>query len=191
MQMEVDIDASIPSLKKSGTMHAFRFISKIGKVTYDALRFDGDNTVKKEVIARFLAAESESPTRNVGINEQNYKFKFKGLQTKDARQVYVLELNPKRKEVGLFKGEVWLDPDTHLPVREHGKLVKNPSIFLKKVEFVRDYQIKDGVAMPSRFTSYADTRIVGRTEVNINYSNYLKTDPPTVAAEPAEGPIVR
>ena len=29
-----------------------------------------------------------------------------------------------------------------------GSFVKNPSVFLKKVEFVREYEIHDGVAIP-------------------------------------------
>ncbi len=175
VQMDVEIQASIPKLQKRASLKALRVISKIGKVTYDALRFDGDNTVKKDVIARFLASEvqsSESPDPRLTIQPDNYKFKYKGRQTKEGRDVVVLELNPRRKEVGLFKGEVWLDPATFLPVREAGRFVKSPSIFLKRVEFVREFEVRNGVSVPVRLTSYADTRIVGRTELAISYSNF-------------------
>lgn len=177
VQMDVEISASIPKLAKQGTMRALRMISNFGKVTYDTFRFDGDNTVKKEVIARYLSQEAqatEAPDPKIAINRENYKFKLKGLQNKDSRDVYVLELNPKKKRVGLFKGEIWLDPQTYLPVREQGRFVKSPSVFLKKMEFVREFEIKDGIAVPTKLTSYADTRIVGRTELNINYSNFSK-----------------
>lgn len=183
VQMDVEIDASIPKLAKKGTMKALRVISNLGKVTYDYLKFDGDNMVKKEVIARYLAQEAqavESPNPKLAINPENYKFKLKGLQTKDNREVYVLEVNPRKKIVGAFKGELWLDSQTYLTVRESGRFVKSPSVFLKKVEFVREYEIRDGIAVPTKMTSYADTRIVGRTELNISYTNFSRVSTPDV-----------
>ncbi len=186
VEMDVEIRASIPRLAKTGSLKALRAISKLGKITYNALKFEGDNTVKKDVIARYVATEmqsSEAPNPELAITPANYKFKAKGLQYRDAREVYVLELNPRRKTVGLFKGEVWLDPATALPVRESGRFVKSPSVFIKRVEFVREYEIQNGVAVPTKMTSFADTRIVGRTELTIAYSNFHK------AADPAD-PIV-
>ena len=177
VQMDVEMKASIPKLAMSGTMRALRGISKVGKVTYDALHFDGDSTVKNQVISRYLTSEAqamESPDPAIAINPANYKFKYKGIQNKDGREVHVLELNPRKKKVGLFKGELWLDPATYLTVRESGKFVKSPSVFLKKVEFVREFEVRDGVAVPTKMTSYADTRLVGRTELDINYSNFAK-----------------
>ena len=58
--MEVEIAGAIPKLKKQGRLHALRRISALGRITYDALKFEGDNTVKREVIARYLSAEAES-----------------------------------------------------------------------------------------------------------------------------------
>lgn len=189
VEMDVEIEAAIPRLEKRGKMRALRVISKLGRITYDALRFDGDNTVKKDVIARYLATETqaaENPDQRLGITPANYKFKFKGEHSRDARMVYIVELTPKRKEVGLFKGEIWLDTQTCLPVREAGRFVKSPSVFLKRVEFVREFQIRDGVAVPTKIASFADTRIVGRTELNINYSNFHRLDSPI--AEGGNGP---
>ena len=180
--MEVDIDAQLPRLKKEGRLHALRHISKIGRITYDALKWAGDNTIKTDVIARYLKAETqaqEGPS-DVAITPANYKFKYKGLALREGRQVHVLQLTPHKKRVGLFKGELWLDPDTCLPVREFGHFVKNPSVFLKKVEFVRDYEIQNGIAFPKHIQSKIDTRLVGRAELNINFTNYQR-----VAAEPA------
>jgi hypothetical protein len=177
VQMQVRMVGSIPNLAKTGSMEALRAISKFGKVTYDALRFEGDGTVKNHVLVRYLTAEAEnfdSPNPRLAINKENYKFKNKGLQLKEGEQVYVLELNPRRKEVGLFKGEVWLDPETMLPVREAGRFVKSPSVFIRKVEFVRNYEIREGVAVPTSMKSFAETRIVGRTELNIDYVDFIR-----------------
>ena len=74
--------------------------------------------------------------------------------------------------MGLFKGELWLDAETGMPVRESGEFVKNPSVFLKKIAFVRDYEIQGGVAIPKHIESTVDTRLVGRAELSIEFTNF-------------------
>jgi hypothetical protein len=184
--MEVDIDASLPKLKKTGKLHALRNISKVGTVTYRALRFTGDDSVKKDVIARYLNTENRPQDGSLAITPENYKFRYRGLNTRDGNKVYVFQLSPKRKAVGLFKGDLWIDAATYLPVRESGKFVKTPSVFLKSWEFVREYDIVDGVAIPRHIQSTADVHVFGRAELSINFSNYAKSTT-LEDADPAAG----
>ena len=177
--MEVEIEAEVPKLHKSGRLHALRHISMLGRITYDALRFEGDNSIKNEVIARYLNAEAEalkSEPASLAVTPANYKFKFKGLTDKEGRRVYAFHVTPRQKRVGLFEGDLWLDPQTHLPVREAGRLVKNPSIFVKKIEFVREYEIKDGVAILRRIQSSVDTRIVGKARLSVAFNSVALAD---------------
>lgn len=172
--MEVDISASVPQLKEQGRLHASRRISSLGRVTYRVLGFQGDQAVKNQVIARYLEAEQQANARqDLAVTPVNYKFKFKGQRADGAdRQVYVFDLTPRKKRVGLFKGEMWLDAGSFLPVYERGRLVKNPSIFFKRVQFERAYEIQDGVPVPEHTSSIIHTRLVGRVVLNIKYSNY-------------------
>jgi hypothetical protein len=57
-------------------------------------------------------------------------------------------------------------------VEESGYLVQSPSVFVKKIAFVRKYQIRDGVSVPKQEQSFADTRLVGRAEMTIDFSNF-------------------
>jgi hypothetical protein len=175
VSMEVDIDASVPHLQKRGKLHALRNISKLGKITYKVLGFQGDNTIKDEVIARYLNAEQESQAyKGIAVTPANYKFKYKGKfkLAADGGWVYTFALSPRKKAPGLFKGEIWLDEATYLPVFEKGRLVKNPSIFFKRVDFERSYKIENGVAVPERMSSVIDCHMVGKVELNVNYSNF-------------------
>ena len=140
------------------------------------LGFSGDGVVKTEVIANYLKAEVESAkdTSDVSITPGNYKFKYKGTQDWNGRQVYVLQLKPREKKVGLFKGELWLDAETYMPVRESGSFVKSPSFMLKKMQFVRDYELQNGVSVPQRTESRVETRFFGKVELNINYLTFSK-----------------
>jgi hypothetical protein len=172
VQMQVDIDAKLPRLEKQGTLRALRTISKVGMITYKALGFSGDNTVKNEVITRYLAEETKSP--EVAVTPANYKFKYKGRSERNGREVQVFQITPRKKALGLFRGELWLDDLTSMPVRESGQSVKTPSVFLKKMQFVQDYEIRDGVALPKHFHGTAEVRIIGRAELSIDFSNFTR-----------------
>ena len=187
--LDVEIEASVPKLKKQGRMFGLRKITEIGKVTYDKIRFEGDSTVKTQVIARYLSAETNPPVHgeDVLISERNYKFKFKGIREFNGRKAHVFELSPRKKRVGLFKGEIWIDTETSLPLMETGKFVKNPSVFLKGIEFSRTYSIIDGVAVPQSLSSIAKTRIAGDTRLSITYRKSMEQLPAQAQATPDTG----
>jgi hypothetical protein len=175
LQMEVSIDAQLPKLEKHGKLRALRKISLLGQITYKALGFSGDNTVKQEVITRYLAAESSARENGtIAITPANYKFRYAGRLVQRGVTTYILEVTPRKKAVGLFKGQIWIDAASGMPVREVGQFVKTPSVFLKKIAFVRDYEIRDGIAFPTHIQSTVDTRIVGRAELEIDFSNFTR-----------------
>jgi len=174
--MDVEIAASLPKLKKHGKLMALRRVSALGRITYEKLRFEGDGTVKKQIINRYLSAEAEAredPSLSIALTPDNYKFKSKGKVTLDGRETYLFEVSPKHKRQGVFQGQLWIDADTFLRVQEAGYLVKSPSVLLKKVAFVRKYQIRGGISVPRQELSVVDTRLgVGRAEMTIDFSNF-------------------
>jgi hypothetical protein len=173
--MDVDIDASLPKLKKHGKLHALRRISPLGLIRYERAQFEGDGVVNKEIISRYLSAEVEMQRQQspaTAVSPANYKFKYKGTTWNGGQNIHVFEVTPKQKREGLFRGEVWIDAVTFLKVQESGYLVKNPSIFLKKVAFVRKYEIRDGISVPSKVQSVADVRFVGKAELTIDFTNF-------------------
>lgn len=187
--MDVDIDASLPKLKKHGRLHALRRISPIGLIKYEMARFEGDNIVNKEVISRYLTAEVEAqknPSPADAVTPDNYKFKYKGLVQLNGRDVHLYQVTPKQKREHLFKGEIWIDARTYLKVQESGYLVKNPSFWLKKIAFIRKYEIRDGISVPKQTQSVADTRLVGKAEMTIEFTNISLDPKRAVAAEDAQ-----
>ena len=163
----------LTALDKAARVEARRHIGSDGAVDYDLISREGDKTIQKELINRFIGTEVE-PHRlsgsNLAVTPDNYKFKFKGTREEAGRSVDVFEVHPKKKRVGLFKGEIWVDNETGLSVHEAGTLVKSPSVFLKNVRFVRDYEIRDGYALPKTTTIYTKTRFWGMAELDIDYS---------------------
>jgi hypothetical protein len=191
MSMEVEIHAAVPKRKESGTLRALRKISRVGQITYRVLAFQGANFVKTEIIARYLAAEEQGQgDQDIGITPVNYKFKYKGIvPSQQNTPAYVFQLTPRKKKIGLFKGEMWIDSKTYLPIFEEGKLVKKPSVFFKNVEFRRGFAVQNGKVVPSYMASTIDTRLVGKVEILINFSHFTQ-NPDTDTGDDASNTTV-
>lgn len=163
----------LPKMKMSATADARRRVTPNGAIEYEVNSRTGDNTVWKEIILRYINGEMENANKDrskVAITPENYKFKYKGARQRDGRMAYVFEVNPRKKREGLFRGEIWVDVDTALPVLESGRFVKNPSVFLKKVQFTREYAVQDGVPVPKAMQTSIETRFWGTAELDIQYS---------------------
>jgi len=180
VEMNVEIDASIPKLNRRGKLSALRGIGRLGQITYKAITFQGDDSIKRDVIARYMQAEVEASQKpGLGIEAANYKFRYADHHVNGDWELYLFELTPKQKKPGLFRGWIWLEAKSAMPVREEGEFVKSPSVFLRRISFTRDYLVQDGVSVPSSIRSTIETRIVGKAEIEVRYSNMHTTRPQT------------
>jgi len=154
-------------LNKQGGMTGLKLVSYTGRVVYRGLRFTGDKLVKTAVIARFLSNDMNPAVRtaDVAVSRQNYGFTYNKISDYNGLAAYVFLLKPRRKRVGLFRGELWLTADTAAPLRLWGDFVKSPSIFIRSFRFVQDYQTVTECAQPLRLVLTIRTRIAGTVEV--------------------------
>lgn len=172
-RMEAAIEARLPRLGKSGTLRVSRRISCAGRIFYQTIESSGDGGVRRNVIARYLNLESEEgDAGSIGITPANYQFHLKATFGTGSGRIHVFQLKPRRKQAGLFKGELWVDSETGMPIREAGQFVRPGSIFLKRMGFVREYELRNGIAVPKRIDGIAETRIAGRAELRIEFSAF-------------------
>ena len=180
----VEIEASLPKLEKRGRLRAIRRLVPFGKPEYDVIEIAGDQTVRQQVIIRYLSAEVRAaalPASAVALTLANYKFHYKSPVKVGDTVAYVFLITPREKREGLIKGELWLDGETGAPVYQRGYLVKKPSIFVKRVDIARETTLRDGIA-DTRVTHLSvDTRLVGRAELTIQ-------ERPCAAADLASAP---
>ena len=187
----VEINASLPKLRQTGQLRAIRRVRSTGGTGYEVVQLTGDRTVERQVIVRYLKAEeqaSELPANSVAITPANYKFTYKGT-VDDGERVpcYVFQITPRRKRQGLIKGELWLDQSTGAVVLQSGRLVKSPSVFVKRVSVTRENALRDG-AVECRLTHLTiDTRLVGRAELVIEERPLSPADAAQVAVSDTEG----
>jgi hypothetical protein len=53
-----------------------------------------------------------------------------------------------------------------------GRFSKSPSWWIKRIDFIQDYDMVDGFALPVRTKSVTQVRIIGRVAVTIRHSAY-------------------
>jgi hypothetical protein len=177
--IDLEIEASLPGLAKQGTMQAVRETGASERSEYSAVKFDGDSTVKQQVIARYLAAEEQAeglPYSSVAVTPANYKFRYAGSVETNGTAVYVFQIVPKEKRAGLIRGQMWIDSATGIAVHQAGRLVKRPSVFIRRIEVARDIGLRDGLPY-TRVTHIAiNARLVGRAELTITEGPVRTTD---------------
>ncbi len=182
----VEVDASLPAANTHGRMRAIRRLL-LGKPDYQVLELAGDKTVRQQVILRYLSAQTqqaELPASAVAITPVNYDFHYLGEVNREGVIAYAFGIKPRKKREGLIQGELWIDGETGAVVRESGRLVKNPSIFLKRVSVTRLTQLRDGVALDRVTYLTVDTRLIGRAELVIHEQPF--SNPADPAAPPCE-----
>lgn len=189
LTMEMKFTGALTKMKKTGELTATRLVNSQGHVSFEVHGISGDETVKKYVLAKYLSSEQEVSQKdlNNAINHTNYKFKFKRVEEVDGRVAHVYELAPRKKRAGLIKGELWIDEQSAITLREEGQFVKSPSpLFLKKVTFKRLFAIFEGTSLPKQIFIRTETRLAGPAEMEISYSEFARPGaPPQQAITPA------
>ena len=147
----IDIEASIENHTKIGRLRTIRRVLPFGRTEYEVLELEGDRTVRQQVIAHYLSAEKEaSQTHDAGIamTSANYRFRYRGTVPTASRLTWAFEVIPRKKRAGLIRGELWIDATSGLVLRQAGRLVRTPSIFLRRVNVTRDTEIGTSIMKP-------------------------------------------
>ena len=170
------IDAELPDSAQKAEFELRRHYVAPSVLEFTPIRSSGDQFVKSNVIVRLLQSEVDHVHRHeqaqTAISSDNYKFNYKGIARLNDASVHVYEVKPRHKRVGLFKGKIFVDASSGRLLRAQGLIVKPPSFFIKKIDFVQDYATVAGFTFPVHIHSEAETRLVGKAIVDITHRDY-------------------
>jgi hypothetical protein len=187
----VEVEASLPKLAESGSMVAVRRADAAEGKRYRVIRLAGTSTVKQQVIARYLEAEEQAaklPYSSVAITPGNYRFRYEGPLKANGATAYVFQISPKKTRAGMLQGQIWIDLATGVAVRQTGRLVKRPSVFIRRIELTRDISLRDGVQCARVTHVVISTRLVGRAELTVTERPLAIGEPEAEAQFVTEGP---
>jgi hypothetical protein len=137
---------------------------------YQVVAEGGSSYIRKKVLLAALDGEQKlwaarEPQR-ASLTTDNYSFEHGG-STPDGLEW--LGVKPKRKDVLLVEGSIFVQPDDGELSRIEGKLSKAPSFWTRRVEIVRRYQRIAGVRVPVAVESVAHVLIAGRSTFRMTY----------------------
>ena len=140
----------------------------------------GSGFVRHHVFQRLMKAEEERVRVNKDpdslITPENYALEVVGTDRIGNSDCSVVHAVPKRKEMDLFEGKMWIDNQDFAIVKITGHLAKSPSFWIKQVDFVRNYQKIDGFWLLSREEAISAIRIFGKETLTVDYRNYTVND---------------
>jgi hypothetical protein len=147
-----------------------------GSKRFETVSASGWGAARNHVFPRLLESESEASLPDVRersrITPENYSFEMVGRDFVNQRPAYVMAITPKTSNKYLVEGKIWIDLDDYAIVRIEGKPAKNPSFWIKGVRFVHTYQQNGPFWLPVFDRSVTDARILGATELTIEYFDY-------------------
>jgi hypothetical protein len=180
----------------SGKHHAEMLVgvtcASDGSEDFNVLSEEGSGWIRGHIFRRLLKEETEASRRGTSgstrITPENYDFQIIGQDTLDTGPAYVLAIAPRTENKYLIDGKIWVDAKDFSIVRIEGQPARNPSFWVRSVNIVRTYQ-KVG---PFWFAASTDTisqiRILGRSELTIENSNYTLDPLKDAALEVSQEP---
>ena len=137
---------------------------------YRIVTEDGSDYIRSKVFRASLETEREmwaaGAPDEAAVTPANYVFEDRGAQPDGLTS---LSMKPRRKDVLLVDGSIYLNPDDGELVRIEGQLSKSPSFWTRRVEIVRWYQRIAGFRMPTALESVANVRIAGVSTFRMTY----------------------
>jgi hypothetical protein len=95
------------------------------------------------------------------INRSNYDFVFVAEQNFGVASEYILHIIPKRKDKGLFLGDIWLDAKTYHIRQIVGVPAKSPSFWIKDLHITVQFAAANGLWIPVFVHAIATVRFFG------------------------------
>lgn len=137
---------------------------------YTVVSEDGSEYIRRRVFRQTLETEramwaSGAPDR-AGLTRANYVFEDRGAQPDGLLS---LSVKPRRKDVLLVDGAIFLSPIDGDLLRVEGQLSKSPSFWTRRVNIVRWYKRFAGIRMPIALESTANVLIAGRSTFRMHY----------------------
>jgi len=137
---------------------------------YQIVSEDGSDYIRDRVFRQTLETErkvwASGAPNHAGLTRANYVFEDRGVQPDGSTQ---LTVKPRRKDLLLIDGSLFLKPDDYDLIRMEGRLSKTPSFWTRHVQIVRCFRRFNGIRMPVSLDSTANVVVAGKSTFRMLY----------------------
>ena len=137
----------------------------------------GSKLILTRVLHRLLESEQESSgdesnRKAVALTAENYHFALRGCEVAGGRDLYVMDVEPRRETKFLYRGTIWIDALDFAVTRIEAEPAKNPSFWTKRSEIHHQYRKIGEFYLPFLNQTVTDVRLGGRSVLTIRYEDY-------------------
>jgi len=137
----------------------------------------GSKLMLTRVLHRLLESEQESSSDEknrdaVALSSENYRFFMRGCAVDAGRDLYVMDVEPRREDKFLYRGTIWIHAQDFAVVRIEAEPAKTPSFWTTRSRIVHQYQKVGEFYLPALNQTVTDVRFGGRAVLTIRYENY-------------------
>ena len=164
------LEAHNPKFKQSAWMVAWTEYDHVNGFRYEIVDEGGSGYIRSKVLRGALEGEQKiwanHEPQKASFSHDNYLF---DAGTPAADGLSAVGVTPKRKDVLLVEGAVFVQPSDGELSRIEGKLSKTPSFWTRRVDVVRRYERQAGVRVPMSIESVAHVLVAGRSTFKMTY----------------------
>jgi hypothetical protein len=165
------LEAQNNRFNMQGWLDAWTELTVEGRFEYEIVREGGSEYIRNKVLRPLLENEEKlfatTDASRSAVTPQNYD--LRGLEAAAEPGLVKLFVKPKRRDVSLIDGAVFVTEDEADLVRVEGRLAKNPSFWTKRVDVVRRYDRIGGMRVPVRLDSVAQVRLAGTSTLSMTW----------------------
>ena len=160
--------------------------------SYQILSQSGSDLIRKFGLIPLLKHEDHlsepGKVEHTWFTTANYDMKLESakIEQVDGHPCYGVKINPRHKAPNAIDGTLWVDARDGSIVKVEGVASRRPSMLAGTTRMMREYKTVDGYPMATHARAVSDGRLIGRTVVTVEYSNYhliFYPSPASVAAD--------
>jgi hypothetical protein len=164
------LEAQNPKFKQDAWMFAWTEYDHTNGFRYQIVEEGGSGYIRNKVFRAALEGErkiwADREPQKSSFTHDNYLF---DADVASPDGLAALGVKPKRKDVLLVEGAIFVQPSDGELSRIEGRLSKTPSFWTRRVDVVRRYERKAGVRVPVEIESVAHVLIAGRSTFKMTY----------------------
>jgi len=178
------MEAGIFGSKNQGWLEVWTEFQPPRTFTFDIVREDGSDYVRKNVLRKLLLNEQEmlgdgKPLR-AALEPRNYFFAEDGATESGLQRV---SLKPARKGEGIVTGALFVEPQSGGIVKLEGRLVKSPSFWVRDIDVTWQFASAADHVVPVEMSTTGRVRFYGRSYFRMYY------DYETIGGQPTNGSV--
>ena len=164
------LEAENTKFNQRAWMVAWTEYDRVNGFRFQIVSEGGSPYIRSHVLRAALEGEQKiwanHEPQKASLTTDNYVF---DNDVPDSDGLATVGLKPKRKDVLLVEGSIFVQPGDGDLARIEGKLSKAPSFWTRRVDVVRRYERLAGVRVPVSIESVAHVLIAGRSTFKMTY----------------------